>query len=118
MKVIVEDRPSGTLLEEGLMSENLSPDTAGPLRFLGIDQDQSDRLCPAGAGKRPRVLEEVIRSTTSKGLAERVAEIGSGIREIIEQYHPRAVAVEKVFSTPKYPKSAIVMSHAGARFCS
>ena len=63
---------------------------------------------------RGPVLREggVIRSTPALSLAERVHEIGSGLREVIAQYRPTAMAIEQIFSTPKHPKTAILMAHA------
>lgn len=60
------------------------------------------------------VLREggVVRSTRSDSLAQRVMEIGKGIREIIEEYHPQLMAVEKVFSHGKNVQTALLMAHA------
>ncbi len=61
----------------------------------------------------PRLCEGgVIRSTASKTLAERVHEIGSGLREVLEEFGPATMAIEQVFSTPKHPKTALMMAHA------
>lgn len=60
------------------------------------------------------VLREggVVRSTRSDSLAQRVMEIAHGIREIIEEYHPQIMAVEKVFSHGKNVQTALLMAHA------
>ncbi len=54
----------------------------------------------------------VIRSTKTLSLAERVQEIGCGLREILTEFTPAAVAVEQVFSHTDYPKTALLMAHA------
>ncbi len=54
----------------------------------------------------------VISSTPALTLAERVLEIGTGLREVIEQYRPEAMAIEQIFSMAKHPKTAILMAHA------
>jgi crossover junction endodeoxyribonuclease RuvC len=54
----------------------------------------------------------VIRSTASKPLAERLAEIGLGLAEVCEQYRPEVLALEQVFSTGQFPQSALLMAHA------
>jgi crossover junction endodeoxyribonuclease RuvC len=54
----------------------------------------------------------VIRSTQKLTLAERVLEIGQGIRELLEQFQPAIMAIEQVFSTGQYPKTALLMAHA------
>lgn len=65
-------------------------------------------------GARGPILREggVIKTTPKLSLAERVCEIGQGLREVIEQYRPRVMAIEQVFSTGKYPKPALMMAHA------
>ena len=54
----------------------------------------------------------VIRSTPGLTLAERVQEIGNGLREVLAEFVPDAVAVEQVFSHSSHPKTAILMAHA------
>ena len=89
--------------------------TPAATRFLGIDPglnrtgyallEQSVRgpvLCEGG----------IIRSTQEENLASRVHEIGSGIREVIEEYRPDVMVIEQVFTTPKFPKTSIIMAHA------
>ncbi len=65
-------------------------------------------------GLRGPILREggVIRSTPSQSLAGRVLEIGQGVREVLEQYHPQSIAVEQVFSHAQFPKTAVLMAHA------
>ena len=89
--------------------------TASSQIYLGIDPG----LIRTGyaileRSVRGPVLREggVIRSTPALTLAERVFEIGTGLREVIAQYHPQAMAIEQIFSTPKHPKTAILMAHA------
>ena len=54
----------------------------------------------------------VIRSTQKLSLAERVLEIGSGLKEVCTQYKPQVLAIEQVFSTTQFPKTALLMAHA------
>ena len=54
----------------------------------------------------------VIRSTADLSLAQRVCEIGQGLREVIEEFQPRIMAVEQVFSFGRNPKTALLMCHA------
>ena len=63
---------------------------------------------------RAPVLREggVIQSTQRLSLAERVLEIGRGLREVIEEHQPQVLAIEQVFSTSQFPKTAILMAHA------
>lgn len=54
----------------------------------------------------------IIRSTAAAPLVERLRELGVGLREVIEQFRPEAVAIEQVFSMPRNPKTAVLMAHA------
>ena len=90
-------------------------ESSPPARYLGIDPG----LVRTGyavleRGPRGPVLREggVIRSTPKLSLSERVLEIGQGVREVLEQYQPAVMAIEQVFSTVQYPKTALMMAHA------
>lgn len=65
-------------------------------------------------GVRGPILREggVIRSTQKLTLAERVLEIGQGLREVFDQYQPEVMAIEQVFSAVQFPKTALLMAHA------
>ena len=56
----------------------------------------------------------VIKSTASLSLAERVLEIGHGLREVIAEFQPQVLAIEQVFSSAQFPRTAILMAHARA----
>lgn len=84
-------------------------------RYLGIDPGLN---CTGYAilerTVRGPILREggVIRSTRGESLAFRVHEIGQGLREVFEQYGPQQMAIEQVFSTGQFPKTALLMAHA------
>lgn len=86
-----------------------------PDRYLGIDPGLS-RTGYAVLERTPRgpVLREggIIRSTTQRTLAERVHEIGTGLREVIEEFQPQVMAIEQLFSLVRNPKTALLMAHA------
>ncbi len=90
---------------------------SGPVqdRYLGIDPglNRTGYSLLIRTDEGP-VLEEggVIRSSPDWPLAERVAEIGRGLGEVIDEFAPEAVAIEQVFSHGSYPKTAILMAHA------
>ena len=91
------------------------PDISSAGLYLGIDPGLA---CTGYAllerTERGPVLHEggVIRSTTRRSLAERVHEIGSGMRELIEEFGPQVMAIEQIFSLGRNPKSALLMAHA------
>jgi crossover junction endodeoxyribonuclease RuvC len=84
-------------------------------RYLGIDPGLN-RTGYALLERTPNgpLLREggIVSSTASDSLAQRVREIASGIREMIEEYRPQLMAVEQVFSFGKNPKTALLMAHA------
>lgn len=97
------------------MSEFHLADAVPLTSCLGIDPG----LCRTGyamleRGENGPILREggVIRSTAKLTLAERVFEIAEGLREVLDQYRPQVMAIEQVFSTANYPKTAILMAHA------
>ncbi len=86
-----------------------------PTLYLGIDPGLN-RTGYALLERSPRgpVLREggLIRSTRGRSLAERVHEIASGLREVLEEFQPHVLAIEQVFSLVRNPKSALLMAHA------
>jgi crossover junction endodeoxyribonuclease RuvC len=82
---------------------------------LGVDPG----LCRTGyavlqRGIKGPILREggVIRSTPKLSLAERVLEIGQGLLEVLKEFQPQVMAIEQVFSSGEFPKTAILMAHA------
>lgn len=88
----------------------------GPVRLLlGIDPglNRTGYAVLRRTNNGPALVEGgVIRTRATDTLAARVLEIGNGIAELIEESRPDAVAIEQVFSTPKNPKTAVLMAHA------
>ena len=54
----------------------------------------------------------VVRSSRSRSLAVRVHEIGSGLREVLQELKPHTMGIEQVFSFGRNPKTALLMAHA------
>jgi crossover junction endodeoxyribonuclease RuvC len=91
------------------------PHSTRVVRYLGIDPGlQRTGYALLERGRSGPILCEggVIRSSPKLSLAERVGEIGSGLREVLEQYRPQVMAIEQIFSTGKFPKTALLMAHA------
>lgn len=85
------------------------------VRYLGIDPGLNRTgYAVLEAGPRgPRLREGgIIRSTAKLTLAERVLEIGQGLREVCTQYQPQVMAIEQIFSVVQFPKTALLMAHA------
>ena len=84
-------------------------------RFLGIDPglNRTGYALLTQSLRGPVLVEGgVIRSTRGHSLAERVHEIASGLREVLDEFQPSVLAIEQVFSLVKNPKSALLMAHA------
>lgn len=84
-------------------------------RILGIDPglNRTGYALLDRSGRGPVLLEGgVIRSTQKTALAARVHEIGQGVRDVITEFRPTALAIEQVFSHAQYPKTAVLLAHA------
>ena len=84
-------------------------------RYMGIDPglNRTGYAVLDRSTGGPTVREGgVIRSTRSLSLAERVHEIGTGVREVMDEFQPCVMAIEQVFSLVRNPKSALLMAHA------
>lgn len=85
------------------------------MKILGIDpgsrctgwgmlQGDKQKLAGIAAG--------CIRAQAGAALHQRLAIIYSGLSAVIDKYQPDAVAVEAIFSDPRYAKAAIQLGHA------
>ncbi len=86
-----------------------------PSRYLGLDPglNRTGYALVERTNKGPRLIEGgVLRSAASDSLAQRVHELGKGLREVLQEHDPQAVAIEQVFSMVRNPKTAILMAHA------
>lgn len=84
-------------------------------RYLGLDPGLN-RTGYAVLERRatgPHLIEGgILRSTAKATLQHRVLEIGRGLREVLEELKPDAVAIEQLFSHSQNPKTALLMAHA------
>jgi len=92
-----------------------APSSPLPVRVLGVDPGLNRTgYAVLEIGVRGPSLREggVISSTQKFALAERLRELSTGLREVIEEYGPAVMAIEQVFSHVAHPKTAILMAHA------
>jgi crossover junction endodeoxyribonuclease RuvC len=93
------------------------------VRILGLDPG----LQVTGYGvleltdRGPRVVEAgVVRSEHSgrdtADMARRVKVLYDGVCEVLDQWHPRAVAVEQLYAHYDHPRTAVLMAHARGCF--
>ena len=84
-------------------------------RYLGVDPglNRTGYALLERTATGPLLREGgIVSSSRRDSLAQRVLEIGRGIREMLEEYRPQLMAVEQVFSFGKNPKTALLMAHA------
>lgn len=84
-------------------------------RYLGLDPglNRTGYALVERSRSGPRLLEGgVLRSSAADSLARRVHELGSALRDVLDEHQPQAVAIEQVFSMGRNPKTAILMAHA------
>lgn len=88
-----------------------------PRLFLGVDPGLNCTgyaiLAASPGSFAPCVVDAgIIRTAADRPLAERLAEIDSGIREILAEHAVCLVAVEELYAHYKHPRTAILMGHA------
>ncbi len=59
----------------------------------------------------------VVRGRTKTSLAARLAEIRSGMADVIATLKPHSMALEQLYSHYKHPRTAILMGHARGVIC-
>lgn len=84
-------------------------------RYLGIDPglNRTGYALIERRQRGPYLLEGgILKSDKDATLQHRVLEIAKGLREVLEELQPEAVAIEQVFSHTQNPKTALLMAHA------
>jgi crossover junction endodeoxyribonuclease RuvC len=90
------------------------------MRILGLDPGL--RLTGYGlietTGRRMSLVEAgLIRTNPRKSLSERLHELHLGMVEVLAESRPQAIALEDLFSHPRFPRTAIVMGHVCGVIC-
>ena len=87
------------------------------LRVLGIDPGL--RITGYGVvdladGQIEPTLVEggVIRLSPKLSMEKRLGQLFHDLNELIQEFHPQQVALEKIYSHYKHPRTAILMAHA------
>ena len=90
------------------------------LRILGIDPGLNITgyaVIEADAAG-PKVIEAgVVRGKSKDSLSSRLAEIHSGVCDIIAALRPTAMALEQLYSHYEHPRTSILMGHARGVIC-
>lgn len=85
------------------------------VRYLGIDPglNRTGYALIERTSHGPLLREGgIVQSTPKLTLQKRIHEIASGVREVLEEFHPDIVAIEQVFSLTKNVKTALLLAHA------
>lgn len=90
------------------------------MRILGIDpglnitgyglieaKERSFKLVEAG----------VIRTSSKEGIQNRLLRIYINLIELIDEYHPSVLVIEKLYSHYRHPTTALLMGHARGIIC-
>lgn len=90
------------------------------MRVLGIDPGLN--ITGYGLveddGSRIRLIEAgVIRTSSGRPISDRLRKIYDGLSEIVEEYQPETLVLEKIYSHYKHPVTAILMGHARGIVC-
>jgi crossover junction endodeoxyribonuclease RuvC len=94
--------------------------TAKCSRILGIDPGLNITgygVLEVVAGKLKLCEAGVVRGRDKSSLAARLAEIHSGVAEVIASFAPATMAIEQLYSHYKHPRTAILMGHARGVIC-
>lgn len=84
-------------------------------RYLGIDPglSRTGYALIERTGSGPVLREGGIIQSTPKGtLQQRIHEIATGLREVLQEFKPSVVAIEKIFSHTQNVKTALLLAHA------
>jgi crossover junction endodeoxyribonuclease RuvC len=74
-----------------------------------IDADRSGRIKIKEAG--------VIKTKSTSNISKRLEKIYRNIKELIEEYSPEVIVIEKLYSHYKHPVTSILMGHARGVVC-
>lgn len=88
------------------------------MRILGIDPGLNTTGYGIIDGEKFAMVEAgIIKTRPNTPIQERVSRIFNGISDIIREYRPDILVLEKIYSHYKHPTTAILMGHARAMAC-
>lgn len=88
------------------------------MRILGIDPGLGTTGYGIIEDRTYRVVEAgVIRTRSKTPIQDRISKIFDQISDIISEYKPDVLVLEKIYSHYKHPTTAILMGHARAMAC-
>jgi crossover junction endodeoxyribonuclease RuvC len=91
------------------------------MRILGVDPGlirTGYGIIEAGAGSPMKMVEAgVIRTSSGDGISKRVTDIFTNLTDVIREYRPEVLVLEKIYSHYKHPATSILMGHARGIAC-
>ncbi|MBD3380220.1 MAG: crossover junction endodeoxyribonuclease RuvC [Candidatus Omnitrophica bacterium] len=91
------------------------------MRILGVDPGLNRTGYGVIETDRPemiRLLEAgVIRTSPEDGISRRVSDIYTHLSDVIEEFRPNVLVLEKLYSHYKHPTTSILMGHARGVVC-
>ena len=70
------------------------------------------------SGQAIEVLEAgVVRTKEGEGIAERLRKIHNALSDVIKEFKPDAIVIEKLYAHYDHPATAILMGHARGTVC-
>jgi crossover junction endodeoxyribonuclease RuvC len=90
------------------------------MRVLGIDPGlvRTGWAVVEPNGRGISVLGHgVITPPTADDLPARLTEGARQLRLVVEEYEPRLVSLEEIFTAPRHPRSALLMAHMRGVIC-
>ncbi len=69
-------------------------------------------------GSRIKLIEAgIIRTSSDRPIRDRLRKIYDNLSEIVEEYRPETLVLEKIYSHYRHPVTAILMGHARGAIC-
>lgn len=90
------------------------------MRILGIDPGlgiMGYGLIEAEKGCFKLLEAGIIRTSSKDKIAARLSKLYVNLLEIIEEYHPSVIVLEKLYSHYRHPTTALLMGHARGVVC-
>ena len=90
------------------------------MRVLGIDPglNVTGYGLVEGEGSNIKLIEAgIVRTSSKKPIRDRLRRIYDNLSEIVEEYRPEVLVLEKIYSHYNHPVTAILMGHARGVIC-
>ncbi len=90
------------------------------MKVLGIDPglNMTGYGLVENKGSRIKLIEAgVIRTSPERPMQDRLRKIYDGLSEVVEEYRPEVLVLEKIYAHYKHPVTAILMGHARGAIC-